>query len=274
MTRFIVYAITLLLLCPSAFGQFTYLKRTNWLGESRTIINSNFEYIASMPSTSVAARITATDTSQWHTAYGWGDHSTNNYGTGSVGSLSGVATGTPLYVVADISNMWHVSKCGAATNSGKSWANAKLTVQGAVEVANAVGSYNDRQAIHVASGTYSENIAITNPYVYLIGQARKDAPIITTTTGTVLTLSGGGGYVSGMEIKNYSSAGGLHVNGEGTYVLHDLKVEANTTNSTGITVLLEGGGKTEMFHTEFEADVTFKRIDWCGADDNDFRCID
>lgn len=112
---------------------------------------------------------------------------------------------------------YYVSKSGADTNSGLSWALSKLTIQAALTAARTVGSSTTRRggvSIYVGPGGYTEDLTTPlnseAPFGKLIAinptpGNTYGAVYIQGTTTACLTIQARGWYISGFEFDPASA---------------------------------------------------------------------
>jgi hypothetical protein len=171
-------------------------------------------------SASVAFGITSTDTSNWDTAYGWGDHSAAGYltsfeETDPVFSASDVAG----VISSDISN-WDTaygwgdhSIVGYQTATSTSYAQTLIvdsngndttanggpnapfqTLQAAHDYAASNNSASEQVIIKLNGGSYAGNLLVTRPNTHFVGpnygQAKSTRLVGIVTVSTASSVSG------------------------------------------------------------------------------------
>ena len=130
------------------------------------------------------------------------------------------------------SNILYVAKNGDDSNDG-SFQKPFATIQAAIDAVPTLGgdavSESNRYVIAIAAGTYTENIVLNVPYVYLIG-ADKNATIITAATLPTVTLSAISG-IQNISIINTGTDYALRLNGSETFTYNVIASSINTDST-------------------------------------------
>ena len=133
-----------------------------------------------------------------------------------------------------------VSPLGDDSNDGLSWAMAKRSINAAINQATPGSS------IHVAAGTYQENV-ILRDYIYLLGgwsgegdNTRDPETYQTVIQGTVTGANTRGGKFDGFTVKggSNSNGGGIYLQGASLLVVSNNIIASNHANSQGGGVYL------------------------------------
>jgi hypothetical protein len=110
------------------------------------------------------------------------------------------ATNFPDYT---ITNVLYVKKNGNDSNSGRTIADAKATIRGAVGIATA------GTVIKVSAGTYIENNPITLPdQVSIVGDSLREVTVTPQNTGDLFYV-GAGNYVAEMSFVGAANTGAI-----------------------------------------------------------------
>jgi hypothetical protein len=174
-------------------------------------------------------------------------------GGGAQGLQGTQGTAGAAYTPVAITNTYYVAKNGSDSNNGQNQDTPFLTIKKAMTVATS------GNAVHVASGTYTEQNPVTIPTgVSLIGESARTVKIGGATTNADILYVNNSVYVTGVTFINHVSpaaAVSFNPNGSaGSIYSSPYIYNCSSTTTTGTGMRIDGStvtGSKSMVSAQF-----------------------
>ena len=149
-------------------------------------------------------------------------------------------------------DLWHVATTGSDVGAGTQ-ESPFATIQMGIDVAN------DGNTVHVAAGTYVENISYSGKSISVLGEDRETTIVDGDSSGAVLLFDGDDSYtihLSGFTITNGSNSygGGIGIEDGMDIDISDLIITGNIASSGGgVLIGSSTGALSDLIISDNEA---------------------